>query len=112
MFALPPLPLPFFAGLLLRRTVSGRVEAFQPDVPSGWSPSSKRQPSRVSILPGETEIVPSHFVGALSVRPKRIRIPMSEAKTGHAIVTPSNRIKGRNMGDAKDANNAGEVTKV
>ena len=56
---LPPPPLPFLAaffGLLLRRTVNGRVEAVQPVVPRTSSPCWKRQPSIRSIFPGVTEM--------------------------------------------------------
>jgi hypothetical protein len=82
MLAFPPLPFPTFLALLPRRTVRARVVAFQPVVSWTSSPSSKRQPSMRSILPGETERVPSHFVGDLSVRPNRMRTPTSMAKTG------------------------------
>src|SRR3954468_508072 len=50
-------------------------------------------------------MVPSHLVGALSVRPKRMRTPTSAAKTGHANVTASRDKIMRRIGDAADATN-------
>src|SRR5580765_2993288 len=110
MLALPPLPLPAFLALLLRRTVRGRLEAFQPAVPLTSSPSWKRQPSMRSILPGDTETVPPHFCGALSVRPKRMRIPTSDASNGSEKATMINPQRSLSIDRLADGIGFGEDT--